>query len=95
MREYPSSVHSYDHEIGGKMIVASMSIAEELALRLTDQALKDNIKKELAVQLAMYMLENNLLEFTQVDHIFGAKDIKCRAFLTPNDQVKILRTYSK
>jgi hypothetical protein len=58
----------------------------------SDYESRQQIKQQLIQQMAQYILENNLVEFTQLDDpITGAKRIKVRAYLAPNDQVKILR----
>ena len=43
-------------------------------------------------QLTKHMLERNLVEFTSWDDpVTGKKHVAVRAYLAPDDQVKILR----
>ena len=57
---------------------------------------KKRLKEKLVHDMATYMLENNLVEFTQQDDpITFSKTIAVRAYLAPNDQVKILRLANK
>lgn len=92
-----------DYAIGGKMVTGTATMDEdffEVMQHGGDAAAKRNIKKSLVAQMAEYMLENNLVEFTQSKSInpntFNpVLVVKVRAFITPNDQVKILRTVAQ
>jgi hypothetical protein len=88
---------TYDYVIGGKMVVGSAELTAEYSkLMQSDYESRQQIKQQLIQQMAQYILENNLVEFTQLDDpITGAKRIKVRAYLAPNDQVKILRLARK
>lgn len=94
---------TYDYAIGGKMVVGR-AVMEQSFLELMqngDHDAKQNIKKSLVSQLAEYMLENNLVEFTHQKgfpnpHTFQEQTVvMVRAYLAPNDQVKILRLANK
>jgi hypothetical protein len=87
------SIKTKDHPIGGKLIHAQLrlSIMDQMQF-IDDGEYKLAIKRKLASELAQFMLENNLVEFTQLpQHSTGENIIHARCFLTPNDQVKILR----
>jgi hypothetical protein len=88
---------TYDYVIGGKMVVGSAELTANYAeLMQSDYESRQQIKQYLIQQMAQYILENNLVEFTQLDDpITGGKRIKVRAYLAPNDQVKILRVANK
>jgi hypothetical protein len=88
---------SHDYVIGGKMVVGRVSIDETYAEILnTVIDAKQRLKEKLVHDMATYMLENNLVEFTQQDDpITFTKTIAVRAYLAPNDQVKILRLANK
>jgi hypothetical protein len=88
---------TYDYAIGGKLIVGRASMGDTFAEIVgTDIDAKKRLKEKLVHDLATYMLENNLVEFTQVDDpITYSKTIMVRAYLAPNDQVKILRLANK
>ena len=94
---------TYDYAIGGKMVVGR-AVMEQSFLELMqngDHDAKQNIKKTLIMQMAEYMLENNLVEFTHQKgfpnpHTFQEQTVvMVRAYLAPNDQVKILRLANK
>jgi hypothetical protein len=54
------------------------------------------VKEKLIHEMASYMLENNLVEFTHHDDpMTMRRRIAVRAYLAPNDQVKILRLANK
>jgi hypothetical protein len=85
---------SYDYAIGGKLVVARVNIRDSL---IEDGLLtKKEIKEKLAIQVCQYMLDNNMFEFTQMQNPMDfSRTIACRAYVAPNDQVKILRTARK
>jgi hypothetical protein len=88
---------TYDYLIGGKMVVGRASMDDSYAqMIMSDQDARENIKKKLISDMAQYILENNLVEFTQQDDPMTlCKNIYIRAYLAPNDQVKILRLANK
>ena len=88
---------THDYAIGGKLVVGKCSLDESYSqLMATDVEARHMVKTRLVQQLATYMLENNLVEFTQLqDPITFTKTIAVRAYLAPNDQVKILRLANK
>lgn len=88
---------TYDYIIGGKMVVGRASMEHSYAAQMnSDVEFRNEVKKKLIMDMAQFMLENNLVEFTQYDDplTFG-KQIAVRAYLAPNDQVKILRLANK
>lgn len=88
---------TYDYTIGGKLVVGRTTLDESYSqLMNTDYEARMAVKKELVQQMAAYMLENNLVEFTQQDDpLTFRKQIAVRAYIAPNDQVKILRLANK
>lgn len=93
----PVDFQSYDYAIGGKMVVGKAIMEDNYAeLLKTDFDARDQIKQKLIHDMAEYILENNLVEFTQMkDPISFKTQIMVRAYLAPNDQVKILRLANK
>jgi hypothetical protein len=88
---------THDYIIGGKLVVGRASMDETFAEILgKDIDAKKRLKEKLVHDLATYMLENQLVEFTQQDDpMTFSKTIMVRAYLAPNDQVKILRLANK
>jgi hypothetical protein len=88
---------THDYIIGGKMVVGRTILDDSYShLMNTDQEARDRVKSELIHQMAQYILENQLVEFTQQDDpLTFRKHIAVRAYLAPNDQVKILRLANK
>lgn len=88
---------THDYIIGGKMVVGRASMAESFAIQMnTDAEFREEVKKKLIMDMAKFILENNLVEFTQFDDpLTMNKQIAVRAYLAPNDQVKILRLANK
>lgn len=89
---------TYDYAIGGKMVVGKVNLSDNFREMIEngDDDAKRQIKSSLIHQMAEFMLENKLVEFTQLeDHMTGNKHIMVRAYLAPDDQVKILRVANK
>jgi hypothetical protein len=88
----------YEYAIGGKMVVgrARMSYEWKTLLEDGDPNARDKLKAELIHQMAEYMLEHKLVEFTYQDDIAtGDKMVACRAYLAPDSQIKIIRSVLK
>jgi hypothetical protein len=89
---------TYDYAIGGRMIVGRARMSEHFRMMLEDgdEETKNKLKSDLIHQMAQYMLENNLVEFTYIDDpITMDRMVAVRAYLAPNDQIKILRVANK
>ena len=89
---------THDYAIGGKMVVGRATLTEHYRMMMEDgdaDAIKQ-VKEKLIHQMAEFILENKLVEFThQDDPITFNRQIAVRAYLAPNDQVKILRSVIK
>jgi hypothetical protein len=102
-QNYPNHTHNpwdptdfRDYIIKGEMIVTSLIFTEYDALILTESERKARIKEKLAIQLAEYILENKMVEFTQMtDHVTGDITVKARCFLVPSSEVQIIRDILK
>jgi hypothetical protein len=89
---------THEYAIGGKMVVGRATIAESYRMLLEDgdEEAKKALKSELIHQMALYILENNLVEFTYFDDpITFSRQIAVRAYLAPDSQVKIIRSVIK
>lgn len=78
-------------QIQGKLIASSMDI-DEAHLELTGVNYHNTIKRDLARELAQFMVENNMIQFvkTQLPNEHKVR-ISARVFVTPNDDVKTIR----
>ena len=88
---------THDYIIGGKLVVGKATFDHVFGQQMnTDAEFRHVIKTRLVQQLATYMLENNLVEFMQQDDpVTLSKTVAVRAYIAPNDQVKILRLANK
>lgn len=89
---------SYDYTIGGKMIVGRAEMTEDFRMMIEDGDATAimQIKEKLTRDMVHFMLENKLVEFTHHDDpITFRRQLAIRAYLAPNDQVKILRLANK
>lgn len=89
---------THDYIIGGKMVVgrATMSDSYKMMMEDGDPDAVKAVKSNLIQQMAKFMLENNLVEFTYYDNPMDfSRSVAVRAYLAPNDQVKILRLANK
>lgn len=89
---------TYDYAIGGKMVIARGRMSPDFRYMLEngDPDARDKLKLDLIHQMADYMLQNKLVEFTyQDDHITGDRMVACRAYLAPDATIKIIRSTIK
>lgn len=83
--------------IQGKMVVGRVIIDNySLNHMLCQDEGKSELvfKSKLATEMAYYMIENKLVEFTKQKDVSRQQTIvSVRAFLTPDEQVRILRQW--
>ena len=79
--------------IQGKMLTVSRGMRMEPLTRALDYStLEIKIKEDLVRDIALEMLKSGLIEFTkQNDPTTDTITYRARCFMTPNDQVQILR----
>jgi hypothetical protein len=85
---------SWEYAIGGKMVVGRAEMSEDFRMMMEngDATAIMQVKEKLTRDMVSFMLENKLVEFTQYDDpITFRKQLAIRAYLAPNDQVRILR----
>lgn len=88
-----NDVKVYDYPIQGKMVVAQCQISEH---KLVTDEIKDQIRNNLIHQIADYILQNKLVEFTQIkDPTSFDTLVKARCFIAPDTNVRILRSLHK
>jgi len=86
----------YEHPIQGQMFMVSFTASDKFMFDTPVDVWKQEVKKRLAMDLAEKMLEEGVIEFTQMqDPAWGHKTIKARCYLVPDNQVRILRTLYK
>lgn len=93
-----SDIITYNfNEISGKMItveyaVTSSSISQ---IAMDPEEYEKFVKTELCQKIVHEMYKQKFIEFTrQVDHNHGVR-YRARIFVTPDDQVRILRQHIK
>lgn len=99
-RHYPkdsnTSAQIQDHAIAGKMFLA----ADHVAYDFTDDDASSKereaeVKYRLTEKLLRAMIDGKCVEFTKsIDRVSGSHTYRARCFVTPDSQVKIIRTYS-
>lgn len=85
------------HIIQGICLVANYEISV-ISMITTDSVstkqLEDNVKMELCQQLVRKMFETDCIEFTKLhDTTTDAVKYRARIFVTPNDNVQLLRIH--
>lgn len=72
--------------------VSSYEVLGNIGLNTIDE-FRDKIKENLMKQMLEYMLNNNYIEFTSQEDMSQQQVIyRARAYLVPDDQVRVLRT---
>lgn len=85
-----------EYAIGGKMITVKMEVNPVDQLVINDEEWRKMIRQKLAFQLALAMLDQEFMETTTFEDPTSArKMIAARCFMTPKDQVKILRVHKR
>ena len=81
------------YAIQGKMVVGKFTLSLGQSLQNSDAQINHLIKEELAKSMAKFILENSLAEFTmREDHLNMAKEYRVRCYLTPDEQVRLIRS---
>ena len=87
---------TYDYAIGGKLVVGRAVIDDSYwHLMNNDKEARRQVKEKLIHQMAEHMLENNLVEFMQQKNVDMTTTVVVRAYLAPNNEIKILRLANK
>lgn len=88
---YPVSIKEY--AIGGKLIVMNMKLsAQDSVAFSSDKVYKETVKQKIVTQLVQELIRQKLVEVTfRNDPISYDTMITVRAYLAPDEQVKILR----
>jgi hypothetical protein len=81
--------------IQGKMISCQYIVGMADTMRFdSEESFRQHVKNILAKQLAQKIIEDKLAEFTfEKIHSTQSTVVRSRCFITPNDQVRILRTH--
>ena len=86
----------YEYAIQGQMFMVSFTATEHLMFNTPEDVWKQVVKKRLAMDLAEKMLEDGVIEFTQMqDSASVHKTIRARCYLVPDNQVRLIRTLYK
>jgi hypothetical protein len=81
-----------EYPIKGKMVVGQFTVNLSEMLHLPTGQVENVIKESLCKSMVNFILENKLAEFTmQEDPINMTKIFRMRCFLTPDDQVRLIR----
>jgi len=87
---------SEDHAIGGRMLMVKIEVDAVNELVMNDQVWRKLMRHKLAIQLATFMLDQDFVEINTFEDLStGRKQIAARCYLTPRDQVKILRVHKR
>ena len=85
-----------DYAIGGKMVTASVVVSEEVMVnQFNDPQAREFMRKKLCEDLAAAMWSKGLVEINQARNPDYSTMIVARAYVAPDDQVKLLRTLIK
>lgn len=89
-------LNQYEYAIQGQMFMVSYEASEHQMALMEEDASKQRVKEDLAMDLANEMLEEGVIEFTQTDNLHsGHKTIRARCYLVPDNQVRLIRTLYK
>ena len=84
-----------DHAIQGKMVVCHMQFDDVDVRRLPGSEV-DFIRQSIVSKIGEFMIDNKLVEFTQQQDVMTGKTmIRARVFVTPDEQVRLIRTLKR
>lgn len=98
LRDIHTEFETINIPITGRLVKVSAVLDEQIiamkgGMLDTD---KKYIRERLAMQIAGFLIDNNMIEFTQMkDPMDFRTHIMGRIFITPNDQTKLLRTLQR
>lgn len=82
-----------DYAIGGKLVSVSVRVDEDVMVnRFNDEQARQVMRQKLCEDLASAMLAKGLVEINQQKNVDYTTTIVARAYVAPDDQVKLLRT---
>lgn len=82
-----------DYAIGGKMVTVSVRVSEDVMVnQFNDEQARQYMRQKLCEDLASAMLAKGLVEINQQKNTDYSTTIVARAYVAPDDMVKLLRT---
>lgn len=83
-----------DYAIGGKMIIAKVVVSQDVMVaKFSDEKARQMMRETLIHRISEAILENNLCEINQqMNPIDYSTTIVARAYVAPDEMVKLLRT---
>ena len=90
----PYDVNAQDHAISGRMFLAVLHVGYDPEDHFNPDK-EDRVKYQLTEKLLRAIIEAKCVEFTKsLDPASGAYTYRARCFVTPDAQVKIIRTHT-
>jgi hypothetical protein len=89
------TIECVDYPIGGKLISAKIHVHMDMFTHMKgDESARQLMREKITVALALGMLDKQLVEINSYfDHGTDSNVVVARAYVAPNGDVKILRTY--
>ena len=83
-----------DYAIGGKMITAKVVVSDDVMRnKFSDEMARQAMRRALVEEIVSEMLQQKMVEITQYTNpIDFSSTIAARAYVAPNETVKLLRT---
>lgn len=91
--DYNLTTVNLDPIIKGEMVVCQFYISmADLVMAKSNEHLQNEVKKNLAINIANYMMDNGLIEYTRLDdHNTSTVRFLGRVCVVPKNTVQILR----
>ena len=88
----PIDINSYECAIKGNMFKYTITVHELELIRMDSTTFELDIKKRLVNGLMQELFKTKSIEFTKSQDVYlGEHYYRARMFVTPDDQVRILR----
>lgn len=100
INDWETMFESVDHAITGKLVVCNARFQDTLIQSMHNGHMSQedrlHIKRQMAAQIAEFLLENNMIEFTQMrDPTTFDTVVRGRVFVTPDGQTRVIRTLKR
>lgn len=87
-----TSINTYDHKIQGQGLYAEHVVSDFNLMAAVDVVDIERMAREkLTSMLMQEIVKQQMVEFTKMKNTDGSTHYRARMFVTPNDQVRILR----
>jgi hypothetical protein len=88
---FDTALNAFDYKIQGQGVYAEHVVSDYSILNIDEPELERMARDKLTSMIIDEIVKKKMVEFTKVKNVDGSIHYRARMFVTPNDQVRILR----